>query len=50
MVGQHGAESPVDEVQWYWDGANRENIDQIIQERFKKWLTEFEQQNQTTTA
>jgi hypothetical protein len=40
----------VDEVQWYWDGANRENIDQIIQERFKKWLTEFDQQNQTTTA
>ncbi len=40
----------VDEVQWYWDGANRENIDQIIQERFRKWMTEFEQQNSTTTA
>lgn len=40
----------VDEVQWYWDGANRENIDEIIQERFRKWLTEFEHQNPTTTA
>jgi hypothetical protein len=39
-----------DEVQWYWDGANRENIDEIIQERFRKWMTEFEQQNSTTTA
>lgn len=33
----------VDEVQWYWDGANRENIDQIIQERFREWMKEFEQ-------
>lgn len=40
----------VEEVQWYWDGATRENIDQIIQERFRKWMTEFEQQNSTTTA
>lgn len=40
----------VDEVQWYWDGANRQNIDQIIQERFRKWMIEFELQNSTTTA
>ena len=39
-----------DEVQWYWNGANRENIDQIIQEHFKKWMKEFEQDNTTTTA
>ncbi|RYZ27993.1 MAG: hypothetical protein EOO10_11010 [Chitinophagaceae bacterium] len=40
----------VDEVQWYWDGATRENIDQIISERFKNWLNEFEQKQQATTA
>lgn len=40
----------VDEVQWYWDGANRENIDKIIKERFRQWMTDFEQQNSTTTA
>lgn len=43
-------ELTVGEVQWYWDGANRENIDQIIQERFRMWIAEFEQQNSTTTA
>lgn len=40
----------VDEVQWYWDGANKENIDDIIRERFQKWMNEFEQQKPTTTA
>jgi hypothetical protein len=40
----------VDEVQWYWEGANRENIDQIISDKFKKWLSEFEQKQQKTTA
>jgi hypothetical protein len=34
----------VDEVQWYWGGANRENIDEIIQRQFKTWITEFDQQ------
>ena len=32
----------VDDVQWYWDGANKENIDQVIKEQFRKWLNEFE--------
>ncbi|MBL7739271.1 MAG: hypothetical protein JNK14_08620 [Chitinophagaceae bacterium] len=40
----------VDEVQWYWDGANRQNIDQIIKDYFRKWMNEFEQHNSTTTA
>jgi len=40
----------VDEIQWYWDGANRENIDLIIRERFKKWMSEFERQKPTTTV
>lgn len=40
----------VDEVQWYWNGANRQNIDQIIKDYFRKWMTEFEQYNSTTTA
>lgn len=39
-----------DEVQWYWDGANRENIDQIIRDKFRQWLSEFEQKQQKTTA
>jgi hypothetical protein len=30
-----------DEVQWYWEGANRENIDGIIKEQFKNWLSKF---------
>jgi hypothetical protein len=37
----------VDVVQWYWDGANRENIDRIIKERFLKWIDEFEQRRTT---
>lgn len=32
----------VDENQWYWDGANRDNIDTIIKERFIQWIEEFE--------
>ena len=40
----------VDEVQWYWEGANRENIDQIIRNKFKQWLSEFEQKQQKTNA
>jgi hypothetical protein len=40
----------VDEVQWYWDGANRENIDQIIEDIFRKWMIEYERQYPTMTA
>jgi hypothetical protein len=36
------ADLTTSEVQWYWDGANRENIDQIIKERFQRWLNDFE--------
>ena len=25
-------------VQWYWDGADRINIDQIIKENFQKYI------------
>lgn len=38
----------VEEVQWYWEGATRENIDQIIEEKFERWLRDFEQQQRTT--
>ena len=33
----------VGEVQWYWDGADKNNIDCIIKEKFREWLNEFEQ-------
>lgn len=39
----------VDEVQWYWDGANRENIDQIIKEHFQNWILHLHEQSRTTT-
>lgn len=29
--------------QWYWKGATRENIDQIIADYFKKWKSENQQ-------
>lgn len=32
------------EVQWYWEGATRLNINDIIKEEFTKWLDEFEQE------
>lgn len=32
----------VDEMQWYWDGATRENIYQVVRDYFGKWLSEFE--------
>ncbi|NRS90814.1 hypothetical protein HNQ02_003761 [Flavobacterium sp. 7E] len=30
------------EYQYYWNDANRENIDQIITEYFKNWKTKYE--------
>jgi hypothetical protein len=27
--------------QWYWNGANRDNIDQICIDYFKKWIIEY---------
>ena len=29
-----------DEIQWYWDGATRENIDEIVRDRCRKWLAD----------
>lgn len=40
----------IDEVQWYWDGANRQNIDQIIKDYFTKWMNEFVRQNPSITT
>ena len=34
----------VDEYQYYWAGANRENIDQIITEKFTAWLMKYEKE------
>ncbi len=31
-----------EEVQWYWDGADKTNIDRIIKEQFELWITRFE--------
>ncbi len=28
----------ISEVQWYWDGANRSNIDQICLQYFEDWI------------
>lgn len=32
------------EMQWYWDGADRENIDQICLDRFRKWIEDYDSQ------
>tara|TARA_R110000796_G_scaffold252557_1_gene387734 strand:+ start:128249 stop:128743 length:495 start_codon:yes stop_codon:yes gene_type:complete len=29
------------EIQWYWEGANRDNIDTICMEQFEKWLEKY---------
>ncbi|WP_395750229.1 hypothetical protein [Prosthecobacter sp.] len=29
-------------VQWYWDGADRSNIDQIILQKCSSWLEEYD--------
>lgn len=31
-----------EEVQWYWEGANKNNIDKIIEDQFKLFITKFE--------
>ncbi|OIN57034.1 hypothetical protein [Arsenicibacter rosenii] len=38
------------ENQWYWDGATRENIDEIITDYFKNWKTNCMTCEETTTA
>jgi hypothetical protein len=32
------------ETQWYWEGADRTNIDNIIREQFELWITKFDRQ------
>jgi hypothetical protein len=36
--------------QWYWEGASRENIDEIIKDYFKNWMTEFLKNCQTSSS
>ena len=31
-----------EEVQWYWDGADRSNIHEIVLNRCRDWLAEYE--------
>ncbi|HRD39741.1 MAG TPA: hypothetical protein PLC65_14025, partial [Bacteroidia bacterium] len=38
------------DVQWYIDGANKNNIDKIITDYFKKWLADNPPKIKTTTA
>ena len=38
------------ENQWYWNGATRENIDDIIKNQFFKWTTDYEHKQRKTTA
>lgn len=38
----------VGENQYYWDGANRQNIDQIITKYFSNWLNNYERGHRTT--
>lgn len=38
------------EIQWYWDGATRQNIDKIITDYFKTWKTNCVTSEKTTTA
>lgn len=38
------------ENQWYWDGATRENIDQIITDYFVNWKVKYMADERTTTA
>jgi hypothetical protein len=37
------------ENQWYWDGATRENIDDIIKNQFLNWTIEYEDKRRKTT-
>ena len=36
------------ENQWYWDGADRNNIDEIIKEKFKEYIDRIDQTRKTT--
>lgn len=36
------------ENQWYWDGADRNNIDEIIKEKFKEYIDRIDEKRKTT--
>lgn len=36
------------ENQWYWDGADRNNIDEIIKEKFKEYIDRIDETRKTT--
>ena len=39
-----------EDYQYYWDGANRSNIDNIIKEQFDNYKKEFDNEKQKTNA
>lgn len=36
------------ENQWYWDGADRNNIDKIVKEKFKEYIDRIDETTKTT--
>ena len=40
----HYAKEELDEIgtQWYWEGADKSNIDQIVERTFIKWKSAHE--------
>lgn len=36
------------ENQWYWDVADRKNIDEIIKEKFQEYIDKIEETRKTT--
>lgn len=36
------------ENQWYWDGADRDNIDVIIKEKFQEYIDKIDENRKTT--
>ena len=38
------------EDQWYWEGANRKNIDEIIKAEFQNFIDRFDKKERQTTA
>ncbi|MFL5742931.1 MAG: hypothetical protein ACJ75B_22115 [Flavisolibacter sp.] len=40
----------VNDVQFYWEGANKENIDKIVKDHFQNWISEFKHGQSRNTA
>jgi hypothetical protein len=36
------------ENQWYWDGADKNNIDEIIKRKFQEYIDKIDQTRKTT--